>query len=57
MAFNEKNGRWPLMKAKAVDREGSQIDSGSEGDTGVASTEKTAGKDKETVIEVQSNKS
>ncbi len=57
MAFNEKNGHWPLMKAKAVDRKGSQTDSGSEGDTGVASAEKTAGKDNETVIEVQSNKS
>lgn len=57
MAFNEKNGRWPLMKAKTVDRKGSETDSGSEKDGGIAYPEKTAKKDTETVTEVQSTKS
>ncbi|KAL9037864.1 MAG: hypothetical protein Q9180_003480 [Flavoplaca navasiana] len=57
MAFNEKNGRWPLMKAKIVDRKGSETDSGSEKDGGIAYPEKTTAGNTETVTEVQSNKS
>ncbi|KAL8999871.1 MAG: hypothetical protein Q9169_001412 [Polycauliona sp. 2 TL-2023] len=57
MAFNEKHGHWPLMKAQAVDRKGSGTDSGSEQDQNIAYPEKTAGRDRETITEVQSTKS
>ncbi|KAL8730244.1 MAG: hypothetical protein Q9166_004221 [cf. Caloplaca sp. 2 TL-2023] len=57
MAFNEKHGRWPLIKAKAVDRKGSETDSGSEKDRGITYPEKAAGGDRETVTEVQSTSS
>lgn len=45
------------MKAKAVDRKGSETDSGSEKDGGITYPEKAAARDRETVTEVQSTSS